>query len=130
MRVSLSRRGVRRELPPITDIAAFRVAQEALSNARQHAPGAEVTILLEHAPDAVLLEVTDTGSPSPARFRRGGAGVGLVGMRERADLVGAEFEAGLVAGGGWRVRLRVPVAEIDRVPGSTPGSTPNHEVSP
>lgn len=113
--VTLVRRGAPHELPPIADIACYRVAQEALSNARQHAPGAEVRILLELAVDEVRLEVTDDGSPR-TRPRRSGTGVGLIGMRERAELIGAEFSAGPLPGGGWRVRLRVPVAEIDRAP--------------
>lgn len=113
--VTLVRRGATRELPPIADIACYRVAQEALSNARQHAPGAEVRVVLELAADEVRLEVTDSGSPR-ARPRRGGTGVGLIGMRERAELIGAEFSAGPLPGGGWRVELRVLIAEIDRAP--------------
>ncbi|SDE29700.1 sensor histidine kinase [Auraticoccus monumenti] len=113
--VTLVRRGAPHELPPIADIACYRVAQEALSNARQHAPGAEVRILLELAAHEVRLEITDNGSPRP-RPRRSGTGVGLIGMRERAELIGAEFSAGPLPEGGWRVRLRVPIAEIDRSP--------------
>lgn len=118
--VDLVRRGVRYELPPIADIACFRVVQEALSNARQHAAGAAVSILLDFQPGALLLEVVDSGSTHPGRPRRVGTGVGLVGMQERAELIGAEFDAGPVAGGGWRVRLHVPVAAIDQLPGWTP----------
>lgn len=113
--VTLERRGAPRELAPLADIACFRVAQEALSNARQHAPGAEVTVLLEFATEEVRLEVTDTGPQRP-RPRRTGTGVGLIGMRERAELIGAQFSAGPGASGGWRVELRIPVAEVDRAP--------------
>ena len=81
-------------------------------------------ILLDFAPSAVLLEISDNGPLPPTRPQRVGTGVGLVGMRERAELIGAEFSAGPVAGGGWRVRLRVPVAEIDQSPGWTPDREP------
>nr|WP_276611866.1 histidine kinase [Kineococcus vitellinus] len=118
--VELIRRGPPRTLPPIADISCFRVAQEALSNARQHAPGAAVTILLELSPHEVGLEVSDSGSPQAARPRRAGAGVGLIGMRERAELIGADFSAGPLPGGGWRVRLRIPVAAIDHLPAWLP----------
>lgn len=118
--VDLVCQGPRRELPPIADITCFRVAQEALSNARQHAPGAEVSILLAFEPDEVLIEITDDGTPFLARNGRVGTGVGLIGMRERADLIGAEFSAGPNTGGGWQVRLRVPVGEIDLAPGWDP----------
>ncbi|WP_198671504.1 serine hydrolase [Desertihabitans aurantiacus] len=118
--VTLIRRGSPIELPPVADIACFRVAQEALSNARQHAPGARVTILLELAPEEVRLDITDSGSPLAPGPRRSTPGVGLIGMRERAELIGAEFSAGPVEGGGWRVRLRVFVAEIDRASGADP----------
>ncbi|MCE0766675.1 histidine kinase [Pseudonocardia kujensis] len=83
-----------------------RTTQEALSNARRHAPGAPVTVRLGQVDGEVELEVTDvTGTrPDP-----GTGGYGLVGMAERAALVGARLDAGPTED-GWRVRLTVPVA--------------------
>lgn len=118
--VKLVRRGATPQLPPIADIAFFRVAQEALSNARQHAPGAEVAILLESTEHEVRLEVTDDGSAPATRPRRAGAGVGLIGMRERADLIGADFTAGAGTGGGWKVALSLPVRPLDQAHVWTP----------
>ena len=97
-------------LPPLADVSVYRVAQQALTNARQHAPGAPVRVRVEHARDAVVLDVAN-GAPRsavrPARGERGGAGLAV--MRERAALVGGALDAGPTRDGGWRVRLRVPV---------------------
>ncbi|SDL17260.1 Signal transduction histidine kinase [Glycomyces sambucus] len=100
-------------LPPIADISLYRIAQQALTNARQHAPGAAVALRLAYKPHAVeLTAVNGRARREPADLEHGGTG--LVGMRERADLVGAEFTAGPVVDGGWSVRLRLPVREADR----------------
>jgi len=109
--VELVREGDPYDLPPIADVTVYRVAREALSNARDHAPGAPVRILLRYGASRVALRV-DNG---PGRGRGGGPqsdaprGMGLIGMAERAQLVGAELEAGPLPGGGWRVVLDLPV---------------------
>ncbi|ANY07538.1 sensor histidine kinase [Pseudonocardia sp. HH130630-07] len=90
----------------------LRTAQEALSNARKHAPGAPVTVSLRGTGDGAELEVRDSGSGPPAPAD--GAGSGLVGMAERAALVGAELETG-ATGDGWRVRLRIPADAGERI---------------
>jgi signal transduction histidine kinase len=82
----------------------LRTAQEALSNVRKHAAGAPVAVRLHHADGATSLEVHDVTGATPMR---GSAGWGLVGMRERAALVGAVLDAGPVDD-GWRVRLVLP----------------------
>ncbi|WP_189242628.1 sensor histidine kinase [Planobispora rosea] len=88
-------------------LAVARTAQEALTNTRKHAPGAPVTVDLRLGGDWCELEVRDTGGaagrPSPA-----GSGYGLVGMRERAELIGGSLTAG-PSGEGFGVLLRVPV---------------------
>nr|WP_157528748.1 sensor histidine kinase [Kibdelosporangium sp. MJ126-NF4] len=92
------------QLTPEAWLAVVRTAQEALTNAHKHAPEASVTLALRCAPDWCELEVEDTGG---ATTGSAGNGYGLVGMRERAELIGGTLEAG-PAGGGFRVRLRVP----------------------
>jgi signal transduction histidine kinase len=82
----------------------LRTAQEALSNVRKHAAGAPVAVRLHHADGATSLEVHDVTGATPMR---GSAGWGLVGMQERAALVGAVLDAGPVDD-GWRVRLVLP----------------------
>lgn len=111
--IAFAREGEPLVLPPIADISLYRIAQQALTNARQHAPGARVRLRLAYLNDAVeLLAANGKAQRLVADVEHGGSG--LVGMRERADLVGAEFEAGPDAAGGWSVRLRLPVREADR----------------
>ncbi|MEU5875781.1 histidine kinase [Glycomyces sp. NPDC047369] len=111
--VAFTREGEPLVLPPIADISLYRIAQQALTNARQHAPGAQVRLRLAYGEDAVELLAANGKGRSPV-VEAGHGGSGLVGMRERADLVGAEFAAGPHADGGWTVRLRLPVREADR----------------
>ncbi|MFI0263504.1 ATP-binding protein [Streptomyces sp. NPDC017056] len=108
--------GERRELPPEAGLALRRVAQEALTNVRKHAPGARVTVRLDYAEGEVGLEVRDSGARRKPRADRPGAlrdlgtsgsGYGLLGMRERAELLGGTLESG-PAEEGFVVRLRVP----------------------
>ncbi|AYG79899.1 Sensor histidine kinase DesK [Streptomyces hundungensis] len=100
--------GERRPLRAEASQTVRRVAQEALTNVRKHAPGAAVAVRLEYLADEVALEVRDSG----ARERAGeltvsGCGYGLLGMRERAELLGGTLEAGPEEE-GFVVRLRVP----------------------
>ncbi|MEU1627910.1 histidine kinase [Streptomyces sp. NPDC020096] len=105
--------GERRDLPAEAGLAVRRVAQEAVTNARKHAPGAKVAIRLEYLPGEVELEVRDFGGrpvdnqPVDNGLGASGAGYGLLGMRERAELLGGTLEAG-PAEEGFVVRLRVP----------------------
>ncbi|ACU38116.1 sensor histidine kinase [Actinosynnema mirum] len=105
-RVELVREGQERPVPPIADIALYRVVQESLSNARQHAPGAPVRISLRYLPRKVELEVVNDRPRRPGGGP--GSGVGLIGMRERAQLIGAAFTAAPTAAGGWCVMVSLP----------------------
>ncbi|RGC66962.1 Sensor histidine kinase DesK [Micromonospora sp. MW-13] len=112
--------GARREVPPIADVALYRMVQECLSNARQHAPGAPVRVGLRFLPREVTLEVSNAPAargPQPAG--RASSGVGLVGMRERAQLIGARFAAGPTPAGGWSVTVTLPTGRDDAPAGST-----------
>lgn len=104
--------GTPRWLPPDAELTAFRAAQEALSNARKHAPDAPVGIHLEYQPDSLLLAVTDRGpadgATAPADLAGTGGGYGLAGLAERAALIGGVLTAG-PEGAGWAVRLRLPI---------------------
>jgi signal transduction histidine kinase len=97
------------ELSAAADLTIYRVAQEALSNARDHAPGAEVTIRIDHRTEDSVLEVHN-GPALAGRTRadRRHRGFGLIGMRERAGLIGASLAAGPTPDGGWSVKLTVP----------------------
>ncbi|WP_327352943.1 sensor histidine kinase [Streptomyces sp. NBC_01304] len=102
--------GVRRALPAEASQTVRRVAQEALTNVRKHAPGAEVRMRLAYEDDEVALDIRDSGGPVGAgELGKSGCGYGLLGMRERAELLGGTLEAGPEEGGFVvRLRLRVP----------------------
>jgi len=115
LRVALETTGSPVALPAAADLTAYRIVQEALTNITRHAPGATVTIRIGYRPDAVLVEVVDTGCPdltpvSPANGAiRVGNGTGIDGMRQRATALGGGLEAGPRPGGGFRVAARLPV---------------------
>ncbi|MFE6223603.1 sensor histidine kinase [Streptomyces sp. NPDC057854] len=99
------------DLPPLAagaQLTVYRVVQEALTNTLKHAgPGAAATVRAVSAPDALLVTVTDTGTPSGAPP---GQGQGLTGMRERAALYDGTLDCGPRPDGrGWQVALRLPV---------------------
>ena len=96
-------------LSPLADTAVFRVAQQAISNALQHAPGSPITVELRRAEDSLELSVLNGPARRPSTDP-GGGGTGLAVMRERTDAVGGSLHAGPVKGGGWRVRLVLPLA--------------------
>ena len=97
-------------LPEPVERAAYRTVQEALTNVRKHAPGAwtEVSVLLDG--DRLLVSV-ENGPPSqPGPLDLPGGGHGIVGLRERATLLGGTLRAAPLEDGGFGVRLKVPVA--------------------
>jgi signal transduction histidine kinase len=107
--VELTVTGTPRPLGAERALTAYRAAQEALTNARKHAPGAPVTLRVSYAPGDVTLEVSNplpaTGAEGP--LARAGAGYGLTGLRERAALANGTLTAG-PGDGRWTVRLTLP----------------------
>ncbi|MFG2954951.1 sensor histidine kinase [Streptomyces sp. NPDC048291] len=99
--------GERRSLPAEASQTVRRVAQEALTNVRKHAYGAKVQVRLDYGEHEVALNVRDSGG-RPGELSGAGGGYGLLGMRERAELLGGSLEAGR-DDEGFEVRLRVPV---------------------
>src|SRR5262249_25498148 len=94
--------------PPVLDQAAYRITQEALTNALKHAgEGALATVKVRYDPSSVELEVVDDGHGNSGGVAIGSS-KGLIGMRERTDLFGGWFDAGPVEGGGFRVFARLP----------------------
>ncbi|AZK96919.1 MULTISPECIES: sensor histidine kinase [Streptomyces] len=101
--------GERLSMPPEVSQAVRRVAQEALTNARKHAPGGRVRLLFSYEERGVRLEVRDSGATvHRGELSKSGSGYGLLGMQERAELLGGTLEVG-PEGAGFMVRLRVPV---------------------
>lgn len=104
--VELRVEGPRRPLGEGVESSVFRVAQEALTNVMKHASGAQVDIRLHYGDDELRLEITNDGPDMP---HMDGAGRGLVGMRERTELLDGELEAGPRTEGGFRVHARFPL---------------------
>ncbi|MCM0678910.1 sensor histidine kinase [Micromonospora phytophila] len=117
--------GQPRPLPTAVDVAAYRIIQESLTNAHKHAPGAAVAVRLRYDPEGVTIEVRDDGAGAIAMDRPAeavrpepptgpqppGTGLGLLGMRERAESVGGTFSAGPRPSGGFAVRAELPAPE-------------------
>jgi signal transduction histidine kinase len=112
--------------PPVTldsgvELAAYRIVQEALTNARRHAPGAAVDVELRFTDDALRLRIRDNGPGPPYGLNgsallaavEGAGGHGLPGMRERATAAGGELRTGAAPGGGFLIEATLPAkAEV------------------
>jgi signal transduction histidine kinase len=108
--VSVEFKGVRPRLPAGIDLAAYRIVQEALTNAIKHAGAATARVHVEFDPAAVVVSIRDDGSGSSGGERDGGpARYGLLGMRERVGLYGGDLRAGARQDGGFEVVARIPV---------------------
>ncbi|MFI6644323.1 sensor histidine kinase [Streptomyces sp. NPDC050504] len=105
--VTTATRGEARPLPQGVELSAYRIVQEALSNTLRHAPGARATVAVEYAGRALRLRVANTPPTAPAPPSPG-AGHGLLGMRERAVMLGGELAAGPTPDGGYEVTAFLP----------------------
>jgi signal transduction histidine kinase len=92
-------------LPPGIDLSAYRIVQEALTNALKHAGPARVRVTVSYTEDGLELEVVDDGAGDPGETE---SGHGLIGMRERVALYGGSLRAGARPGGGYAVGVRLP----------------------
>ncbi len=94
------------ELPPGVDVSAYRIVQEALTNALKHAGPARAQVIVRYRPHGVELEVLDDGPGDPGG---GGSGHGLAGIRERVGIYGGALESGRREGGGYALRVVLPL---------------------
>ena len=108
--VDLRVEGAVTPLPPGVDVSAYRIVQEALTNALKHAGPASARVLVRYGAGEVELEISDDG-PGPGAGN-GGGGHGLVGMRERVSVYGGELESGGRPEGGYAVRVRLPFEPV------------------
>jgi signal transduction histidine kinase len=110
MTVELSAPPALDQVPPSVGLCAYRIVQEALSNARRHVAGVPVAVSVGCTADTVTLHVTN-GPGVPTRPRSNGhrPGHGLIGMRERAELLGGSLSAGPTPGGGFAVSAVLPL---------------------
>ncbi|MEV6317889.1 histidine kinase [Streptomyces sp. NPDC051776] len=110
--VEIARTGAPRPLPQGVELSAYRIIQEALSNALRHAPGSQVRVEVAYVLTGVGVRVVNTRptgdvQPSP------GLGHGVMGMRERASMLGGELTAERTADGGYEVAAFLPVGQTD-----------------
>ena len=111
--VTVTRSGNPVTLPEGVDLSAYRIVQEALSNAMRHAPGSHVQVHVAYRADSLALEIrNDAVAPVlvPSGTRAAGGGHGLVGMRERATMLGGSLDAGPTGDGGFLVAAVLPVS--------------------
>ena len=98
------------------ELAAYRLVQEALTNARRHAPGAPIDVRVVGDDAAVLVEVVNSAAGSiPVPHESRGSGFGLVGMRERVRMLGGRLDAGPTDCGGYALTARLPL-ELPGIP--------------
>ena len=105
--VELHVEGERRELPVGLELSAYRIVQEALTNALKHAGRARASVNVRYGLDSLELEILDDGPGESAPVASGGHG--LAGMRERVALYGGSLDAGLRPSGGFAVRAHLPL---------------------
>jgi signal transduction histidine kinase len=124
LRVRTRVEGTPRPLPAGTDLAAYRIVQESLTNVTRHAGPARATVLVRYGPGDLTVQVDDDGKGvEPAAGRRDAAsdrqdrrpGSGIRGMRERVATLGGELSAGPRPGGGFRVQARLPLEQAEEL---------------
>jgi signal transduction histidine kinase len=109
MPVELEVEGEPEPLPAGVDLSAYRIVQEALTNALKHAGPARALVRVRYRLDELELEILDDGPGPAADATNGAGGHGLVGMRERVSLFGGDLAAGERSGGGYSVHARLPL---------------------
>ncbi|MGQ4437191.1 sensor histidine kinase [Streptomyces sp. SAS_260] len=105
--IALTVHGRPEDAPTTHRLAVYRIAQEALTNARKHADGAPVTMTIDYRPPATLVEVTNPAGP-PGPSAAVSSGYGLVGLRERVHALGGHLTVGPAGAGSWRLAARIP----------------------
>ena len=105
--VEFTEEGTPAESTGSADLVAYRVVQEALTNALKYAHGSRTSVQVRHGQREITVEVSTDGSGSRSGSP-GGSGRGLAGLRERVDVLGGDFSAGARTAGGFVVRARIP----------------------
>ena len=157
--VTVTVTGRQRDLPAVTDLSAFRIIQEALTNTLRHAGPATAAVTVDYGASALRVEVTDTGhgltgsaaeaaytafvlgagfpgrapaaGQDPGAASAGTVGHGLRGMRERATAAGGTIDIGPLPEGGFRVAAQLPLDDqpAAKATGSPPGTTPTEKAA-
>jgi signal transduction histidine kinase len=103
--------GEPRPLPPTVDVSAYRIVQEALTNALKHSGGTRADVRVRYRPGELEVEIVDNGRRGARAAATRNGGLGLIGMRERAALHGGQLSAGPGPAGGFAVRALLPTPE-------------------
>lgn len=111
LKVSLSEEGIRRPLPPGTDLTTYRIVQEALTNVTRHARADTARVSLGWEAGRLVLSIADDGSDMP-KPPGSPPGFGLLGMRERATALGGRLSAGRAPEGGFLVAAELPIPMV------------------
>jgi len=106
LQATLKVTGEKRELPEALDLSAYRIVQEAITNALKHANASRIEVTVDYAPDALALTISDNGTGAT---NEPSTGHGLIGMRERVELFGGDLTTGSSSLGGFNVRATLPV---------------------
>lgn len=115
LKVTLQVNGERQRLAPLTEIVIFRIAQEALTNTARHAQTDQASLTLDYLPGHIRLTVTDQGAGFAPGKDTDAKSLGLAGMRERAELIGAQLTIFSAPGQGTRVEMAAPYAQPEAV---------------
>jgi len=107
LQVHLEVTGNIRPIPAALDLSAYRILQEAVTNTLKHSGASRIDVRIGHSPSGMELTIFDDGAGRAGA--PGGAGHGLIGMRERVELFGGSLEVGASELGGFRVHARLPV---------------------
>lgn len=111
LRLQARVQGETRPLSGVVDVCAYRIVQEALTNALKHATGADVYVLVRYGSEHLVITVVDDGPGASCSDTT--PGHGLIGMRERVALVGGQLHVGTALAGGFRVEARLPLRGAD-----------------
>jgi signal transduction histidine kinase len=109
LQVEVKIEGEKREIPEVVDLSVFRIIEEALTNTLKHAGATKATININYHNSMLILDVTDNGHGIVTDSKIASGGKGLIGMRERVNLVNGEFWAGNGPNGGFRVKVKLPL---------------------
>lgn len=111
LKVEVTIEGEKREISQIVDLSAYRIIEEALTNILKHAHATKAFISIIFQNGTLLLDITDNGHGILNEDTRGSGGKGLIGMRERVNLIKGEFWAGNAPNGGFRIKAKLPLGE-------------------
>lgn len=121
--VEVTTDGASRELSEMSDLAAYRIVQESLTNATKHAPGATIRLSLRWSPTSLELEITNALPSTNGHSTAPGTRHGLIGMRERATAAGGTLVTGAIPGPSFRVHATLPYDSVRAGGADEEGST-------